>query len=225
MELKSQKNGAELTVFLSGELNTLTAPELSALLDRELPGAQSLTLDFSGCDYVSSAGIRVLLATFKQLKAAKGHMCLRHVGENFTEVLENTGLDFASGVFLHRQLPSLFGGAATESAAWFLRAYAVGFVFYLLNSELAVYYKLVEAFPLAHAVFFVEALAFPLLARIALGELFGAIGFCLGGALGEIMTFGLNLCFVWRSCGHFPRRLEDCRMEPYLYRLKKAARV
>lgn len=93
MELKSQKDGTELTVFLAGELNTLTAPELSALLEKELPGVQSLVLDFSECDYVSSAGIRVLLATFKQLKAAKGHMCLRHVGENFTDVLENTGLD------------------------------------------------------------------------------------------------------------------------------------
>lgn len=38
----------------------------------------------------------------------------------------------------------------------------MGFVFYLLNSELAVYYKLVEAFPLVHTVFFVETLAFPL---------------------------------------------------------------
>ena len=52
-----------------------------------------LTLDFTGCDYVSSAGIRVLLTTFKQMKAAKGRMLLRNVGENFTEVLENTGLD------------------------------------------------------------------------------------------------------------------------------------
>lgn len=93
MELKSQTNGLELTVSLNGELNTLTAPELSALLEKDLPGMQSLTLDFTGCDYVSSAGIRVLLATFKQLKAAKASMRLTNVGENFSEVLENTGLD------------------------------------------------------------------------------------------------------------------------------------
>ena len=54
---------------------------------------QSLTLDFSACDYVSSAGIRVLLATFRQLKAAKGNMRLTNVGENFMDVLQNTGLD------------------------------------------------------------------------------------------------------------------------------------
>ena len=62
MELKTKKEGAELTILLSGELNTLTAPELSSLLDKELPGMETLILDFSGCDYVSSAGIRILLA-------------------------------------------------------------------------------------------------------------------------------------------------------------------
>ena len=93
MKLTKEKNGTELTIRLSGELNTLTAPELSALLDKELGGVQTLTMDFSECDYVSSAGLRVLLGTFKQMKAAKGNMSLTNVGENFMEVLENTGLD------------------------------------------------------------------------------------------------------------------------------------
>ena len=93
MKLNTEKNGNELTVRLSGELNTLTAPELSALLDKELGGVQKLTLDFADCDYVSSAGLRVLLATFKQMKASKGEMILVNVGENFMDVLQNTGLD------------------------------------------------------------------------------------------------------------------------------------
>ena len=93
MKLTTEKNGSELTVRLSGELNTLTAPELSALLDKELGGTQTLTMDFAECDYVSSAGLRVLLGTFKQMKATKGDMRLTNVGENFMEVLENTGLD------------------------------------------------------------------------------------------------------------------------------------
>ena len=50
MNLTTEKNGTELTVRLSGELNTLTAPELSSLLDKELPGVQALTLDFAECD-------------------------------------------------------------------------------------------------------------------------------------------------------------------------------
>ncbi len=93
MELSTEKNGAELTVQLSGELNTLTAPELAALLDKELDGVETLTLDFKECDYVSSAGLRVLLGTFKQMKASGGDMCLVNVGENFMDVLQNTGLD------------------------------------------------------------------------------------------------------------------------------------
>ena len=60
---------------------------------------KALTLDFAQCDYVSSAGLRVLLATFKQMKAAKGSMKLSNVGENFLDVLQNTGLDAVFGVF------------------------------------------------------------------------------------------------------------------------------
>ena len=98
MTLTTEKIGTQLTVHLNGELNTLTAPELSALLTKELGGVQALTLDFTECDYVSSAGLRVLLATFKQMKAAKGTMALANVGENFRDVLENTGLDAVFGV-------------------------------------------------------------------------------------------------------------------------------
>ena len=93
MKLDYRKEGTELTVLLNGELNTLTAPELSALLETQLPGIMSLILDFTDCDFVSSAGIRVLLGTFKELKGRKGHMCLQNVGEVFMDVLENTGLD------------------------------------------------------------------------------------------------------------------------------------
>jgi anti-sigma B factor antagonist len=98
MTLTKEKNGSNLTVHLNGELNTMTAPELSALLNQELGGVKALTLDFKECDYVSSAGLRVLLATFKQMKAAKGTMALANVGENFRDVLENTGLDAVFGI-------------------------------------------------------------------------------------------------------------------------------
>ena len=98
MTLTTDKNGTALTVRLSGELNTLTAPELSALLNKELGGVKALTLDFKECDYVSSAGLRVLLATFKKMKAAKGSMQLSNVGENFLDVLKNTGLDAVFGI-------------------------------------------------------------------------------------------------------------------------------
>ena len=98
MKITSKKNGSNLTVRLNGELNTLTAPELSALLDRELDGVKTLTLDFSECDFVSSAGLRLLLATFKQMTAAKGRMEVVNVGENFSDVLKNTGLGAVFGI-------------------------------------------------------------------------------------------------------------------------------
>ena len=98
MKLTTEKNGTALTVHLSGELNTLTASELSGLLNKELDGVKALTLDFKECDYVSSAGLRVLLASCKKRKAEKGSMQLSNVGENFLDVLRNTGLDAVFGL-------------------------------------------------------------------------------------------------------------------------------
>ena len=92
MNLTTEKNGAELTVHISGEVDTNTAPELSACLDEELPGVQALTLDFAECDYVSSAGLRVLLATFKHMKLSDGSMSFANVGKGLMDVFEITGL-------------------------------------------------------------------------------------------------------------------------------------
>ena len=93
MEIKTNKNGSEFIVAPEGEINILTAPQLEEVLNSGIDGISLLTLDFKECDYVSSAGLRVLLATFKTLKKNKAKMRLINVGENFTEVLENTGLD------------------------------------------------------------------------------------------------------------------------------------
>jgi anti-sigma B factor antagonist len=92
MDLTTEKNGTELTIHLSGELNTTTAPQLSDLIDKELNGVQTLFMDFAECDYVSSAGLRVLLATFKKMQATKGNMSLINVGPTFMDVLEITGM-------------------------------------------------------------------------------------------------------------------------------------
>ena len=93
MEIRTNKNGNEFIVEPVGEINILTAPELDETLNGGIEGISLLTMDFKECDYVSSAGLRVLLATFKTLKKNKAKMRLINVGENFTEVLENTGLD------------------------------------------------------------------------------------------------------------------------------------
>lgn len=93
MDIKTEMDGTEYIVALSGELNTITAPQLSEAIDPYLEKITKLTLDFANCDYVSSAGLRVLLAAFKTLKKNKAGMVLINVGEGFTDVLESTGLD------------------------------------------------------------------------------------------------------------------------------------
>ena len=98
MEIKSSLNGGELKVELSGELNAVTAPELSTFLAPHLEKIKTLIFDFKDCDFVSSAGIRVLLSSFKTMKKNQGDMRLDNVGPNFKEVLESTGLDVAFGI-------------------------------------------------------------------------------------------------------------------------------
>ena len=97
LELESKKEGNELTIKLSGEINTGTAPQLKELLDAGIADSDVITLDFEKCDFVSSAGLRALLSTFKALKAKKGQMKLVNIGPNFKEVLNITGLDVVFG--------------------------------------------------------------------------------------------------------------------------------
>ncbi len=122
-----------------------------------------------------------------------------------------------TGLFLTGDDP-----VAVSSAVWLTVSCALGFVFYMLNSELVCYYKIVGAYGQAHVLFFAEALLFPLGFKLLLGELFGVVGFCLGGFAGELAAFLLNLCLVWKAAGHFPKRLSDFRMDKYLLRQTKA---
>ncbi len=86
---KSVENGS--AVFsLEGRLDTVTAPELEKALKESLEGVSKLTLDFEGLDYISSAGLRVLLSVQK-LMSKQGSMKLRRVGETIMEIFEVTG--------------------------------------------------------------------------------------------------------------------------------------
>ena len=98
LEMKTKKEGSTFSVTLNGELNTLTAPELKALLDDNLQDTELLILDFSGCDYVSSAGLRVLLNTFKVLTARNAQMKLQNIGPNLADLLKLTELDVVFGI-------------------------------------------------------------------------------------------------------------------------------
>ena len=75
---------------LAGRLDTVTAPELEAELGEKLDGVRELTLDMAQLQYISSAGLRVLLAAQKRMNR-QGRMRLTGVGEAVMEVFEVTG--------------------------------------------------------------------------------------------------------------------------------------
>ena len=90
MTITSNKNGSALEIALEGRLDTMTSPELEAELNAKLDGAESLIFDFSKLDYISSAGLRVLLSAHKKM-SGKGGMIVRNVNEIVQEVFEVTG--------------------------------------------------------------------------------------------------------------------------------------
>ena len=83
-------NGTQLTIALEGRLDTATAPELEAELKAFLDSANSLIIDLEKLDYISSAGLRVLLST-QRIMSKKGGMKVAHVNEIVQEVFEVTG--------------------------------------------------------------------------------------------------------------------------------------
>ena len=90
MTINKNLNGNQLTIALEGRLDTTTAPELEAELNQSLGNAESLTLDFSKLDYISSAGLRVLLSAHKAM-SPKGGLKVTNVNEIVREVFEVTG--------------------------------------------------------------------------------------------------------------------------------------
>jgi len=90
MTITKHQNGTNLEIALEGRLDTTTAPELEAELNQSMPGAESLTLDFGKLEYISSAGLRVLLSAHKVM-AQKGGMKVIHANEIVMEVFEVTG--------------------------------------------------------------------------------------------------------------------------------------
>ncbi len=79
-----------LTVSLEGRLDTVTAPELDEELKTSLDGVTDLTLDLEQLEYMSSAGLRVLLAIQKKMNK-QGIMKVTHVNETIMEIFEITG--------------------------------------------------------------------------------------------------------------------------------------
>ena len=89
MTINKNLEGEKLNVAVEGRLDTSTAPELEKELS-DLSGVKELVLDFAKLEYVSSAGLRVLLSSQKAMNA-QGKMLIKNVNETIMEVFEITG--------------------------------------------------------------------------------------------------------------------------------------
>lgn len=92
MTIKRKVNASTMTVAVDGRIDTATAPEFEKGVKPYLEGIHELILDFKGVDYISSAGLRVLLSLQKMM-TVQGGMKLINVNEAVCDVFEVTGFD------------------------------------------------------------------------------------------------------------------------------------
>ena len=90
MTIEKTIQGTAAILKISGALDTETSPELEALINSELAGIDDLTLDFEALEYVSSAGLRVIIGAQKRMNGV-GKMKIIHVNESIIEIFEITG--------------------------------------------------------------------------------------------------------------------------------------
>ncbi|MBR0132480.1 MAG: STAS domain-containing protein [Lachnospiraceae bacterium] len=90
IDIEKNGNGNELTFLLTGRLDTTTAPELEEQLKKEIDGVEELVFDFADLEYISSAGLRVLLSAQKIMNK-QGSMKVINSSEEINEIFEVTG--------------------------------------------------------------------------------------------------------------------------------------
>ena len=90
MNINIEKENGVTTIKIEGRLDTTTAPELEKTINNEGDELKNLVLDFKGVDYISSAGLRVLLTAQKKMNV-QGSMELINVGEAVMDIFEMTG--------------------------------------------------------------------------------------------------------------------------------------
>ena len=90
MTIEKNLDGTELTVTITGRLDTTTAPQLEAEFKQNINGVEKLVLNFAALEYLSSAGLRVLLAVQKVMNK-QGEMIIKNVNETINEIFEVTG--------------------------------------------------------------------------------------------------------------------------------------
>ena len=90
MTIEIIKNADETIIEIVGRLDTITAPVLDKTINEDIEETKNLVLDVKGMEYISSAGLRILLATQKKMQKI-GSMKLTNVCEEVMEVFEMTG--------------------------------------------------------------------------------------------------------------------------------------
>ena len=90
MNINMNKEEKNLTLEIEGRLDTTTAPQLEACLKENIGDSKHLVMDFVGLEYISSAGLRVILAAQKIMNK-QGEMMIKNVNETIMEVFEITG--------------------------------------------------------------------------------------------------------------------------------------
>ena len=90
LKIDKTENGTKTSFKLEGKLDTITAPELEKELEDSLDGVEELIFDFTGIEYISSAGLRVILNTQQQM-LERGEMKLVGVNEIIMDIFEVTG--------------------------------------------------------------------------------------------------------------------------------------
>lgn len=90
MNIQKKKENDTLSIELEGRLDTVTAPELETELRNSFDGVKELILDFENLEYISSAGLRVLLMAQKTMNS-QGSMKILNVNETISEIFEVTG--------------------------------------------------------------------------------------------------------------------------------------
>ncbi len=89
MTIEKKTDGKKLELKVSGRLDTMTAPELESVIKESIDGAEALVLDFEDLEYISSAGLRVVLGARKAM--GDSAFCVRNLCSDVREIFDITG--------------------------------------------------------------------------------------------------------------------------------------
>lgn len=90
MTIDKTINGTSMTLALTGRLDTMTSPQLESEVKADIADLDELIFDFAGLEYISSAGLRVMLSSHKTMMR-QGTMIIRNVSDEIMEIFEVTG--------------------------------------------------------------------------------------------------------------------------------------